>query len=497
MKKIISLIITLPIAVSAFGAHSIDFSGSVKADGKGVAGVPVTDGRQIVLTDAKGNYRMTSDGDTKFVYITQPDGYVVPMENRVQSFYREVPADAGNKMKIDFTLIPDTTDSSNHVLFVWADPQVYFEKEMPEVYKASAEMKDMMNGQYAGQSAVGILVGDIVGHYNSKVDFYDLVIDAANASEVPFYYVCGNHDIELDVRSNELSRKKFNQYYGPAYYSFNKGGVHYVVLDNVFWMGRYYAGYYPEEQLQWLEQDLKNVPEGSTVVVSQHIPCYSREARVKQWNKEDPKKIVSNRQTLFNMLKPYDAHIMSGHEHYSENYVLGDKLFEHVHAPLSTLFWLTPWAWDGTPGGYMVYEIKDGKIDNWYYKSVGDPADYQFQLYGPGESREHPEAVVANVWNYDSTWKVKWFENGEEKGEMTRFTGYDPQVFNYVVEYGNRFHHPGQGAGHTEHLFYAVPSDPSSDIRVEVTDHNGNVYVQDLKNKKNHNKSTYYDTLYK
>lgn len=497
MKKLMFALGTVMLCFGNTGASTVDFYGKVTSEGKGIAGVPVTDGRQIVLTDNKGNYRMTGDSETEFIYITLPDGYAVPMENRVPAFYKAVPDAPGKKQRMDFSLTADSTDQSRYVLFVWADPQVYFEDEMPEVYIASEEIKDLMTTKYAGQSAVGMLVGDIVGHYNSKVDFFDLMKDAVNASGVPFFYVCGNHDIEMNVRSNDLSRKNFHRNYGPSYYSFNKGGVHYVVLDNVFWLGRSYVGYIPEEQLRWLEQDLKNVPEGSTVVVGQHIPCYSREARANKTSKEDPKKIVANRSALFNILKPYDAHIMSGHEHYNENYVLGDNLYEHCHAPLSTLFWLTPWAWDGTPGGYAVYEIENGHIADWYYKSVGDPADFQFQLYPVGASREHPEAVVANIWNYDRTWKVRWYENGIDKGEMIRFTGFDPNVYNYVIANGSKFKHKGMGAYETEHIFYAVPESADSDIRVEVTDHNGNVYIQTLNDRLNHKIPSYYEQLYK
>ena len=73
-------------------------------------------------------------------------------------------------------------------------------------------------------------------------------------------------------------------------------------------------------------------------------------------------KVMNNRSHLYELLKPYNAHIMSGHEHYNENYVLADNLYEHVHAPLSTLFWQAPWACDGTPGGYAVYELTEVKL---------------------------------------------------------------------------------------------------------------------------------------
>ncbi|MCM1449805.1 MAG: calcineurin-like phosphoesterase family protein [Clostridiales bacterium] len=478
MKKqsLILLFAALMPLTSLAGAK---LSGRVISDGKGVAGVPVTDGTTIVTTDSKGNYKLEAASDAKYVYITLPDGYVVPMQGGTPVLYAEIQPDKGDKFKHDFNLVKSDRDMTDHILFVMADPQVYFDPNMAEVEKAALEMKHTMATDYSGQEAVGILVGDIVGQINEGEHFFPWMIEDIAKCGFPYFYVCGNHDIEMDVPTNEQSRKSFNSYFGPTYYSFNRGKVHYVVLDDVFWMGRYYAGYLTQQQLDWLKQDLALVPEGSTVIVSMHIPCYSRQARHGEWGKESYHKVLSNRQELFKMLKPYNAHLMTGHEHYNENYILADNLYEHCHAPLSTLFWCAPWAMDGTPGGYAVYEIKGDKL-NWYYKSVGRPKDYQFELYAPGLSREHPEAVVANVWNVDSSWKVEWLENGVLKGNMTRFSGYDPNIYKDVSDHGKDYAFPYVGSDITEHLFYAVPEHGNSLITVRCTDHNGNVYTQSI-----------------
>lgn len=449
------------------------------SSGKPVAGVAVTDGTDVVVTDAKGRYSLTSSPDAKFVYLTLPSGYEVPMKDGVPAFYSEVKPDAKGRFSHDFNLTPSDVDMDKHILFVMADPQVYFDPNLDEVKKAALEMKYTMATDYAGQPAVGIMVGDIVGQISQGDKYFPWMIRNVAECEFPYFYVCGNHDIEMNVATNDEARKSFNHYFGPSYYSFNRGKVHYVVLDDVFWMGRYYAGYLDKKQLDWLKKDLSLVPKGSTVIVSMHIPCYSRPARHQQWNKEEINKVLGNRQELFKILKPYNAHIMSGHEHYNENYIFSDSLYEHCHAPLSTLFWCAPWAMDGTPGGYAVYEIEGDNI-NWYYKSVGRDKDYQFELYPRGLSREHPEAIVANVWNVDSSWKIEWFEDGKFMGEMTRYTGYDPNIYQDVTLHGKDYAFPYVGSDITEHLFYAVPESETSVITVRATDHNGNVYTQTL-----------------
>lgn len=479
MKKLLLSLLAIAASMTASAYDVVKISGRVLSEGKPLAGVPVTDGTDIVVTDAKGRYSLTSAPGVKYVYLTLPDGYEVPMKDGVPALYSEVKPDAKGRYNHEFNLTPSAIDMDKHILFVMADPQVYFDPNLDEVEKAALEMKATMSSDYAGQPAVGIMVGDIVGNINQGETYFPWMIRNIAKCDFPYFYVCGNHDIEMDVATDEESRKSFNHYFGPTYYSFNRGKIHYVVLDDVFWMGRYYAGYLDRRQLDWLIKDLALVPEGSTVIVSMHIPCYSREARHQEWGKEDPKKVLGNRQTLFNILKPYNAHIMSGHEHYNENYIFSDRLYEHCHAPLSTLFWCAPWAMDGTPGGYAVYEI-DGDNINWYYKSVGRDKDYQFELYPRGRSREHPEAIVANIWNVDSSWKVEWDEDGEPRGQMTRFTGYDPNIYRDVSLHGQSYAFPYVGSDITEHLFYAVPEHDNSVITVRATDHNGNVYTSTL-----------------
>lgn len=477
-NSVIALLFTAIVSMPAYAAGSI-LSGRVLSDGKPLSGVPVTDGTSIVTTNGKGQYKFEAASDAKYVYITVPDGYQIPMANGVPQIYAEIDADKKGNFKYDFNIVQSDKDMTKHILFVMADPQVYFDPNMAEVEKAALEMKQTMATDYAGQDAVGVMVGDIVGNFNEGDHFFPWMIKDIAKCDFPYFYVVGNHDIEMDAPTNEESRKAFNHYFGPTYYSFNRGKIHYVVLDDVFWMGRYYAGYLTKQQLDWLKKDLELVPEGSTVIVSMHIPCYSREARHKEWGKESYHKVLSNRQALFNILKPYNAHLMTGHEHYNENYIFSDKLYEHCHAPLSTLFWCAPWAMDGTPGGYAVYEI-DGDNINWYYKSVGRDKNYQFELYPRGRSREHPEAVVANIWNVDSSWKIEWFEDGVLKGEMIRYKGYDPNIYKDVSENGQNYAFPYVGSDLTEHLFYAVPESDKSVITVKATDHNGNVYTQEL-----------------
>lgn len=450
-----------------------EIRGRVVADGEGVAGVRVTDGYTFAVTDRRGVYRLRADGEAKFVYLTLPDGYEIPSRNGAAAMYHRIVEDGSSRY--DFTLQRSEKDMTRHRLLVVADPQVYFEQELDSVRRAAA---DMRRTAADGVETFGVACGDIIGDITRKPLLFDSVRDAIAAGGVPFFYVFGNHDMDVDARTNDYSKSSFEEHFGPTYYSFDRGRIHYVVLDDVFFLARgyLYAGYLEERQLRWLEADLAAVPHGRTVVVCMHIPTWSRAAQRGEWGEEEANKVLNNRRALYKVLEPYRAHIMSAHEHYNENYLSVEHVFEHVHAPLSTLFWQTPWSMDGIPSGYAVYEA-DGDSLTWYWKSVDLDRGRQFTAYAVGADSRVPDAVTVNVWNYGPGWTVRWFENGEPRGEMTLYTGYDASIADYVALHSHEFKYRYIGAAPTEHLFMAVPSAPDADVRVEVEDRFGNRYL--------------------
>jgi hypothetical protein len=247
------------------------------------------------------------------------------------------------------------------------------------------------------------------------------------------------------------------------------------VLNDAFYVGRGYSyiAYLPEKQLAWLQQDLAGVPAGSTVVVVLHIPTSSRSQQ------ENMSNILQNRRHLYDMLKPYNAHIFTGHTHNNDNYVITDSLYEHVHAAVSAAWWQTTECSDGTPQGYGVYEIEGDDIQ-WYYKSVGHDKNFQFRTYPVGANPEKPKAVTVNVWNYDPQWKVLWYENGVLKGEMKQYRGHDPYATDYIEKNKASFRHSWISAGATEHMFFAEPSSANAKVKIEVIDRFGNKYIEEL-----------------
>uniref|UniRef100_A0A6N2MXT5 acid phosphatase n=1 Tax=Salix viminalis TaxID=40686 RepID=A0A6N2MXT5_SALVM len=98
-------------------------------------------------------------------------------------------------------------------------------------------------------------------------------------SKVPLMVVEGNHEIEKQVE-NQTFVAYSSRFAFPAkesgssstfYYSFNAGGIHFVML------GAYIAYHKSSDQYKWLERDLANVDRSITpwLVAVWHPPWYS------------------------------------------------------------------------------------------------------------------------------------------------------------------------------------------------------------------------------
>ncbi|WP_161888230.1 calcineurin-like phosphoesterase C-terminal domain-containing protein [Pontibacter russatus] len=467
-------------AAKAGGVSAVRLSGKVLSQGRGVPGVAVTDGMNVTLTDAKGSYALESNATAEFVYISVPRGYAFENENGIARFYQSI-APARGKFRADFELSKLAQDDTRHNFVVWADPQIISEEDAQLLKTVSAPDTKQLVGSY-GDGALfhGIGCGDLVW---DKFELFEDYQQAVATTGIPFFQVLGNHDMDVEVRTDDLSGQTFKKLFGPTYYSFNRGEVHYVVLDDVFFVGqsKKYIGYLTERQLAWLEQDLAHVKPGSTVVVSLHIPAYTKQHEREQ--AEEPMGgVVSNREELYRLLEPYKAHIMSGHTHFNEKLVAGDNRIEHVHGTVCGAWWTGPICFDGTPGGYGVYEVNGGDLQ-WYHKSVGHDRTHQMRLYPVGAVKERPEHMAVNVWNWDPAWKVEWFEDGRRMGEMQRGAALDPLSVELHQGAAKPAKHKWVEPQLTDHMFFARLSDAAERVTVQVTDRFNNIYKEEVDRK--------------
>ncbi|MDF2192294.1 calcineurin-like phosphoesterase family protein [Paraflavitalea sp. CAU 1676] len=451
--------------------------GRVQSNGNGIAGVAVTDGYTVTTTDKKGNYSINAHSAAEFVYISIPAGHAFPNEKGIAQFYQPITSKEGS-VKADFTLEKLAADDTKHQFVVWADTQIISEKDGELLKKESApDLKQLVASYPQGSLFHGIGCGDLVWDHFELFDDYK---EAVGISGVPFFNVIGNHDMDIDGGSDDVSAKTFKKQFGPTYYSFNRGKVHYIVLDNVFFIGtaKKYIGYLTEAQLSWLAQDLALVKPGSTVVVGNHIPTDTGNQRRNKLTEEAIGGTVANRNQLYKLLKPYKVHIMSGHTHVNEKWEK-DNMIEHVHGTVCGAWWTGPICSDGTPNGYGVYEV-DGDDIKWYYKSTGKEKDHQLRVYKKGKLANAPDEVVANVWNWDPKWKIEWWEDDQAKGLMEQRVEFDPWSVELhggpQLPKKHKFVEPTL----TDHLFFAKPSAAAKKITVQATDRFGNVFKETI-----------------
>ncbi|RYY54255.1 MAG: metallophosphoesterase [Chitinophagaceae bacterium] len=450
--------------------------GRVTGGGQGIAGIAVSDGSSVVATNEKGEYEFPSTVNTEFVFISIPSGYEIPAKDGIPEFYRQLKKPSGTVVN-DFELEKLAGDDSKHVLVVWADTQMATKEDAAQLRtKVVPDLKELLGNYPQGTQFVGLGCGDLIW---DKFEIFSDYREAVAQTGIPFYNLIGNHDLDFDARSDENSAITFKRQFGPTWYSFNRGAVHYIMLDNVFFVGvgKKYIGYLSEQQLLWLEQDLALVKKGATVIVGMHIPTATGLFK-RQKKEEEFGMFLCNRKQLYRILQPYQVHIMSGHTHFNENWEQ-PGIMEHNHGAVCGAWWTGPICSDGTPAGYGVYEI-DGTDVRWYYKSTGFTRDKQFRIYQKGRVKEFPAEIAVNVWNWDPKWKVEWLEAGVVKGNMVQRVGMDP----WAVELyeGKELPVKQKWVEPTlnDHLFFARPSAGARQVTIRVTDRFGKVYEENV-----------------
>lgn len=145
-----------------------------------------------------------------------------------------------------------------------------------------------------------LTVGDMIEGYTddttvviSQWEEYDSLIVPLT---MPIYFTPGNHDIWDDV-----SRELYKRFIDKPYYSFDIRDLHFIILDNSCWQS---STELPEEQINWLIDDLYEHQNAAYTIVFYHKPFWYETTAD---NKAD---------TLHNLFRDFgvDA-VFTGHYH--------------------------------------------------------------------------------------------------------------------------------------------------------------------------------------
>jgi 3',5'-cyclic AMP phosphodiesterase CpdA len=167
--------------------------------------------------------------------------------------------------------------------------------------------------------------GDIT--HLSKPSEFDDAARIISQARLDVHYVPGEHDVLDDERKAYLERYGRGAT-GAGWYSFDDNGVHFVGLVNVVDLKAGGLGNLGNEQLQWLEADLKGRSASTPIVVFAHIPLWTVYPQW-GWGTDDGARVLD-------LLKRFGSvTVLNGHIHQTMQKVEGNVTF---HTAMSTAF---------------------------------------------------------------------------------------------------------------------------------------------------------------
>ncbi len=344
-KKIIISVLCVAVIAAAAAVISLvatdkgTIVGTVTENGTNapVAGVSVTDGRNVVKTDDNGKYEIKVWRKSHFIAITIPSGY------ETDSYY--IPFDKA-KESYDFSLNKsDITAQADHSFIQISDTEIG--------ENGTGEWLDTVKELVKeNKPAFLIHTGDICYEAGLKKHIEEMNTDTMGCT---VKYVIGNHDYVDGKYGEEL----YESLYGPVWYSFDVGNVHYVVTS--FQTGSDYKSFYNKnDRWKWLKNDLENVDSDKKVVMFNHTKSPSDDY------------VLSFGRDELDLKKHNLIAWVYGHYHY--NYVYENEGVLNISAPRPDCGGI-----DSSPAGTRIIRIySDGSISTeMKYYDLGKTAEPQ------------------------------------------------------------------------------------------------------------------------
>lgn len=478
---------------------------------KGIPGVAVSNGREVVLTDRKGRYQLPVSGPCE-IFVIKPAGYATPT-NRYGlslSYYLYRPEGSSTRMKypgiaptgelpssVDFPLYLQDEPEDFRIL-VFGDPQCRDRQDAE--YFGREVIQPLMDS--TGKFAFGVMLGDIA--FN-QLEVFEPVMQRAALLDIPWYPMPGNHDHnqDKDIPHDSLGTETYMDFFGPATYALNYGKVHLIITDDIILPNptgkTQYIGGLTEKQLAFIENDLRFVPKDHLVIFAGHIQLFDTNPNAETFRHAD-------RQRLFDLLSEYPHTLsLSAHTHYIRTVFFDEKdgwkgaePHLHLNAGATCADWYKglpdPYGQpnammrDGSPQGYFTLEIDGNRFTHTYHPSR--QADFYQMSLAVADSLHtgSPIALYANFYNGNERCEVSFRIDQGEWMPMKQTVATDP-TFTALNKLWNNpsYKLPGRkvsGAAKTYHLWQGeIPAFSSPGVHVaevRVTDLYGRTYTEKL-----------------
>lgn len=264
-KSVLLAALLLLAPASVFASHTVEGrvffdkngNGILDAREKGIASVPVSDGFTVVLTDKDGAYTLDLNPRARFVTVYTPSGH-----RNTSRFYSDIRRfnscgdNAKLKNSIDFGL-SKAEDSGTFVQM--SDIEELSYNEWIDKVKAYSVNSDADFVAFTGDICYAKGLQQIPGFLN----------DSTLGRRAVF--CIGNHDLiqgSTDALGNPYGEKLFEDNFGPSWYAFAAGGVHFLITPML--AGDAKPSYSAEDLQAWAKAYLALLPEDAPVIVMNH-----------------------------------------------------------------------------------------------------------------------------------------------------------------------------------------------------------------------------------
>jgi len=288
------LVFTLFCAGAALCAAPVSpISGTVRGtDGKGLAGVVVTNGRDARRTAADGTWSLPRNPVSPFVSV------VTPADRRIDCFYLPLADDKATGY--DFTLKPGEKKTEFRFLH-FSDIEVG-KKGHPVWLGLIRELA--RSGRYDFVLSSGDLCRE------DGIRFHAEELCPAKTG-LPLYTVIGNHD--LDKVKEPPAEATYEKYLGPGYYAFEFGNV--LVLS-IPMRGDGPPRYKPADHARFLGNILALYPKEQPVLIFTHSLPYLCGTDL----------LVDAKGRKFDLGKVNVKGVFAGHSHTSDASLYGGRI---------------------------------------------------------------------------------------------------------------------------------------------------------------------------
>ncbi len=395
--------------VSGLVFEDKDGSGKPGPGNSGLAGVLVSNGKDIAVTDADGRYTLPLPEEA-VIFVVKPAGFMPPVDpaTNLPRFYRlHQPDGSPASLNLTFAGVPPTGPLPPSVDFalrrldeptafevvLFTDPQPESDVEVDFI------REDVIEALAGTKAQFGLTSGDIMFDDLSLYDRYNAIIGTIG---LPWWNVGGNHDLNFEAPDRQRSRETFKRVFGPNYYAFFYSQTLFLMLDDVDYLGTdktkphgegVYEGRLDATQLEFVRNVLTHTPPDTLIVMVLHIPLRTyMDMPVHASSIEK-----ASRDELFALFEGRRYTVsFSGHTHTTEHHYFdaadgwkgAAPHHHHVMTAVCGSWWSGPYdhrgvayadSRDGSPNGFHILSV-DGNAYKTRFVPAKEPNGRQIRL---------------------------------------------------------------------------------------------------------------------